>query len=977
LTVTTADGCTATITKNVTVTTTPGLLVDFDINTDVQCLAGNNFKFTDRSTITTLNHNISDWKWYFGDGDSAMTKDVTHTYTKAGLYNVTLWTTETPGGTRASRTKTVRVLDVPVIYDTTEVAPVCEKGYLQVTPPPIEWNGNTPTTGEWLLGGRSFNPITTPVSLSDDGKLLQYRVASSICGDAIGNGVNITVNPNPVADYLYQHTGMAVVTFLDASIGNIAKWEWDFGDGDPRDTKIPPIAHKYNLSGTFDATLTVTTLDGCTATATKTIRVSTTTDLSANFTIVNADVQCLAGNNFIFDDKSTITTPNHSISDWKWYFGNGDSAMTKNATYTYTETGTYVVTLVVTERPGGTQSSFSKTVKVIDRPIITDATDIKAVCEGELLKLKMPDIDWQGNTPVEGTWMLDGNIFNPLTKVMTAADSGKLLQYRIVTTCGISISRGVTITVNPKPVIAPISDRIYCADAVIPEFILNKSQNVVSKWTQIGGDAIGLPKTTGNDTIPEFTAINNTPYPVTAFFEVMADNNTCQGNKVYFTITVNPKLLLISESDMGEMCSETRFNYTARTNSGDVTFNWIRPAIAGINNGTANSGAGATISEVLYNNTNNPVAVTYTIEMLKGNCLSTSTVSVTVKPTPKVNVNPIVSVCEGAAFAQLQCEIDTLQQNLEVQYNITFDIYALSAGFVNISGVTFSGNNITISMPANLSFGIYSGILTLFTTDGCVNSTIYQFHIQVGERPRIIKHPESVTLCETEGFGLSVTAAGQQLTYQWFKDGVAIPGATSPNYTVNISNPALDYGDYHVEVTGICGTEKSNIAIVEASGLKVLTKWTDVVFISNENDYFIGYQWYKDGKPVGKDGNYQSYMEEGGLDGTYYVKVTYADGTTEFSCPLTVHNKPGKRSVQVYPNPVQPYGEVTVDMSEYPLDEVENSKFEMFDMLGRYVVGATIYNQLQKVQLSVSKGTYMYRITTERDEMIVGKIIVY
>ncbi len=69
-------------------------------------------------------------------------------------------------------------------------------------------------------------------------------------------------------------------------------------------------------------------------------------------------------------------------------------------------------------------------------------------------------------------------------------------------------------------------------------------------------------------------------------------------------------------------------------------------------------------------------------------------------------------------------------------------------------------------------------------------------------------------------FSLSVTAEGNDLTYQWYKKGYgettfsALAGATSASYTVN-PTAASDYGQYYVEVNGDCGTaQTSNIVTV-------------------------------------------------------------------------------------------------------------------------------------------------------------------
>lgn len=55
----------------------------------------------------------------------------------------------------------------------------------------------------------------------------------------------------------------------------------------------------------------------------------------------------------------------------------------------------------------------------------------------------------------------------------------------------------------------------------------------------------------------------------------------------------------------------------------------------------------------------------------------------------------------------------------------------------------------------------------------------------------------------------SVAAGSALLTYQWFKDSVAIGGATNASYT-KVNAQAGDAGNYWVTITNPCGTITSN-----------------------------------------------------------------------------------------------------------------------------------------------------------------------
>ena len=68
--------------------------------------------------------------------------------------------------------------------------------------------------------------------------------------------------------------------------------------------------------------------------------------------------------------------------------------------------------------------------------------------------------------------------------------------------------------------------------------------------------------------------------------------------------------------------------------------------------------------------------------------------------------------------------------------------------------------------------------------------------------PVVVRQPKPVAVAAGKGFTLSVAATGRPLSFQWFRNGVAVPGATAPvlrvaramagnvgRYSVRVSNP--------------------------------------------------------------------------------------------------------------------------------------------------------------------------------------------
>lgn len=76
--------------------------------------------------------------------------------------------------------------------------------------------------------------------------------------------------------------------------------------------------------------------------------------------------------------------------------------------------------------------------------------------------------------------------------------------------------------------------------------------------------------------------------------------------------------------------------------------------------------------------------------------------------------------------------------------------------------------------------------------------------LDVAPRVVIEERPARLTLREGEPMELNVLAHGQDLSYQWRWEGVAIEGATSPTYEVPAATP-ITSGTYDVLVTSPCG----------------------------------------------------------------------------------------------------------------------------------------------------------------------------
>lgn len=121
--------------------------------------------------------------------------------------------------------------------------------------------------------------------------------------------------------------------------------------------------------------------------------------------------------------------------------------------------------------------------------------------------------------------------------------------------------------------------------------------------------------------------------------------------------------------------------------------------------------------------------------------------------------------------------------------------------FVGIDsrGNTLSGPIIRYSQPKN-------GKWLQIKYDLCCDTTITV--------PEITTPPADDTVNEGETASFSVVATGGELTYQWYKDGALISGATGSSYTTPVTTAADDGAEFTVTVTNELGSVTSDPAIL-------------------------------------------------------------------------------------------------------------------------------------------------------------------
>ncbi len=215
-----------------------------------------------------------------------------------------------------------------------------------------------------------------------------------------------------------------------------------------------------------------------------------------------------------------------------------------------------------------------------------------------------------------------------------------------------------------------------------------------------------------------------------------------------------------------------------------------------------------------------------------------------------------------------------------------------------------TGNNITYTSPSTGAYFFswidntpHSGLTT--TPNGTVALDSIRIDSVGCTLAAIMTQPAATTtVCSGFPVTFSVTASGYGLTYQWFKNGNSISGATASSYTIAAASVS-DAGNYTVSVNGACGgpngvvsnianlvVNVSPVANITAGGSLIICPTTTVNLTASAGAGY-SYQWYNGTGPI-SGANTPTYAA--GAADFYHVVVTNSNGcyTTSSNVAVTV-----------------------------------------------------------------------------------------
>lgn len=547
----------------------------------------------------------------------------------------------------------------------------------------------------------------------------------------------------PTANFTSNYTSGCspiVVQFTDQSTGSPTSWYWDLGNGTTSTIQNPSTT--YLNPGTYTVSLTATNAGG-----------SNVKTLTNYITVYPSPVVSFYGDTTVSCVPKTVAFTNTSVAGgsgtvtYLWDFGDGNTSASANPTHTYTTSGNFTVTLIITNSNSCTKSLVKTNyIHVIPKPTAAFTVNTTVSCS-------VPFTATFSNTTTNATsysWTFgDGGSSTAANPSHTYTTSGNYTVRLIATNssgCADTLIRTAYISAGSLHASMSVSPSVACATQSV--FFTNTSSTANVSW--IFGDG-GI----SNSTNPSH--IYSTPGTYTA--KVIAINGSCH-DTAQQVITVNSLPSVAFSASPVNGCSipfSTVFNNTS-TNA--ASYYWI------FGDGGNATSTNPSHTYTAYNN--------YTVKLVAtsaAGCSDTLTKSNYIKvqtPTDSIATNNY----SGCAPVSV-----TFTPYITTNIPVSYYSWNFGDGSSVVACSTCSSPTHVYTAP-----GTYTATLTYTTGPGCVYTKTKT--ITVATKPTASFTASPLVACPSQDITFTNTSTGATSYFWNFGDGSA-SAVTSPVYTYN------------------------------------------------------------------------------------------------------------------------------------------------------------------------------------------------
>jgi gliding motility-associated-like protein len=660
-----------------------------------------------------------------------------------------------------------------------------------------------------------------------------------------------------------------------------------------------------NTSGIFSSltpgsySVTVKLLSGCTSPA-KSVNLSAPAPATGSITPANASF-CPGQNQVLTVSGGT---------SYRWYHNNTVIAGATSNTYTATQAGTYKADIINGICTGSSSNSSVITILPSPNGTITPAT--ANLCAGDSIILSV-----SGGSSYQ--WYRDNVMITGAVSSTYKAKQGGTYSADIIGSngCKASASNNAVITlVNaPTGTITPATATICSGGAVV----LTTSGGTSYRWYK------------DNVIIPGSTAATYTATQPGTYKTEITNASGCKAfssNSAVVSAGSSPSGSITPAS--GQLCGNNAS--LTLTVSGGTSYQWYK-------NGVAINGATAATYIVT-------TPGIYTAQISSGNCTGMATNSVVITQTtlPTGQISPseaticpgesqLLSVSGGTSYQWMRDGVDIAAATASTYLASQAGIYTVRISNGNCSGTATNAAMITagtapsgtitpasaaicnngsqvLTATGGLSYqwfkdnviipgataatytatqqGSYAVDLT--SSNGCKARALNNAVVTIITAPSGAISPSSGTICANGSLVLTATGG---TSYQWYRNGILISGATASTYTV------IQAGTYTADVinNGGCKTPATNAATITQGSAPSGSINPSSATICPAQDVTLtvgggtSYQWFLNGNAI-TGATASTYAAA--LPGTYSVTIFSGtcSGPASNNAVLTVETAP-------------------------------------------------------------------------------------
>ena len=597
---------------------------DFTINKTGGC-APLSVNFTNTTSGASAN---AVYFWNFGNGNSSAIVNPAAIYIDEKTYDVTL--TVKDGNLSATKTKQVTVYTPPLVDFT--VSPV--KGCLPVT---ASFNATASSAGNiytWDFGDgntqQDYNSSSSHTYTVPQTATVSLTVSNSYgCTKTVQKDNLIKILPFISAAFSANKTFLCRVTdavqFSNTSAGpGTLTYLWNFGDGTTSALATP--SHVFNVSGTYNVSLTVTSSEGCIITNTQNGLINVD-NFTSDFTVPSPI--CLGSNNTF----TSTSKPAPSNSEWLVDGVNAYYYYYNSLNYNFSITGQHTIELKNTF--GTCRDSVTK------KMIVHDVPDLKGFIAGKTSSCGAPvlynfkdtttsAIKWEWNFNQYNSVDIESTLQNPSYTYLSDGDHYTWLRVTNAAGCTSSATQYVGV-VRPYVSIAADGAPSVCGPFSL-KFLAASSDSIISyNWNF--GDG-------GTSVLAQPTHLFNTK----GYWSVSLSYTTvggCKGTTSYGTVAVYVKPVASFTASSATICGNTPVIFNAVSQGTEVAYYWN---FGDDPYGGYNYNNSSITHQYLYDST-------YTVTLIvanQGNCRDTMTMINYLKvlpPFPKITGQ--LNTCDG------------------------------------------------------------------------------------------------------------------------------------------------------------------------------------------------------------------------------------------------------------------------------------------------------------------------------------------